>query len=109
MTNRQGAAEGAETLTGGGEAESFRPIRARDPADVICPGIVGYHPSVDQGAHGDAAIFLHNVARAVLAREIAKHHDELVTLEAGGVLRIGLIKGAVPSLPAGETPRGRAE
>jgi hypothetical protein len=86
---------------GGGEAESFRPVRARDPADVICPGIVGYRPSVEQGAHEDAAIFLHNVARAVLAREPMKHHDELVTLGAGGVLRIRLMKGGSSSVASG--------
>jgi hypothetical protein len=95
--NREGTAKGVEILTGGGEAERLRPVRARDPTDVICPSIVGYRPSIEQGAHGDVAIFLHNVARAVLAREPAKHHDELVTLGAGGVLRIRLMKGAVPS------------
>jgi hypothetical protein len=93
MENREGTAKGAETLTGGGEAESLCPIRARDPADVIRPGIVGYHPSVEQRAHRDAAIFLHNVAGAVFARELEKHHDELITLGAGGILRIRFMKG----------------
>jgi hypothetical protein len=93
MANREGAAKGAQTLTCGGEAKSLHPIRAWDPADVICPSIVGYRPSVEQGAHGDAAIFLHNVARAVLACEPAKHDDELVTLGAGGILRIRLMNG----------------
>jgi hypothetical protein len=93
MENREGTVKGAETLTGGGEAEGLRPIRARDPADIIRPGIVGYRPSVEQWAHGDAAIFLHNVARAVFAREPTKHHDELVTLGAGGIFCVRFMKG----------------
>jgi hypothetical protein len=47
MENREGTAKGAETLTDGGEVEGLRPIRARDLADVMIPGIVGYRPAVE--------------------------------------------------------------
>jgi hypothetical protein len=80
--------KGTKALTGGGEAEGFRPIRARDPADVSRPGVVGHNPTVQERAHGDASILLHDVARAILACELGKHHTKLVAFGAGGVLCI---------------------